>query len=55
MTHTSYILTAWLVSAGGVALYCARLVQRGRQLSRVVPPERRRWIDSDAATRRAKR
>ena len=55
MSHTSYILTAWLVSAGGVALYCARLVQRGRRLTRLVPPERRRWMDSDSATRHAKR
>lgn len=55
MTHSSYILTAWLVSAGAIALYCARLVQRGRQLTRLVAPERRRWIDSDTATRRAKR
>lgn len=55
MTHTSYILTAWLVSAGAVALYCARLVQRGRHLSRLVPPGRRRWMESDADTRRSTR
>lgn len=55
MSHASYILTAWLVSGASVALYCARLVQRGRRLSRAVSPERRRWIDSDGSTQRAKR
>lgn len=55
MSHTSYILTAWLVSAAGVALYCGRLVQRGRRLTRLVAPDRRRWMESDAAARRAKR
>jgi hypothetical protein len=55
MTHLSYILTAWIVSAVVVAAYCARLVQRGRQLSRSVPDDRRRWMTTDttdSATRR---
>ena len=49
MTHLSYILVAWIVSALAVAAYCARLVQRGRRLSRAVPAERRRWMTTDAA------
>jgi hypothetical protein len=32
MTHLSYILVAWIVSALAVAAYCARLVHRGRRL-----------------------
>jgi hypothetical protein len=47
MTHLSYILSAWIVSALAIAAYCARLMQRGRRLSRAVPPEHRRWISSD--------
>ena len=34
MTHLSYILAAWIVSALAIAAYCARLMQRGRRLSR---------------------
>jgi hypothetical protein len=49
MTHLSYILVAWIVSALAVAAYCARLVQRGRRLSRAVPTERQRWMTTDAA------
>jgi len=49
MSHVSYILSAWIVSALAVALYCARLVQRGRRLTKSVPPERRRWMTTDAS------
>jgi hypothetical protein len=55
MTHASYILTAWIVSCLAVGLYCLMLVQRGRRLTRSVAPERRRWMASDVASRRAKR
>ena len=48
LTHAGYILSAWIVSALVVAAYCARLVQRGRRLTRAVPPERRRWMTTDA-------
>lgn len=48
MTHLSYILAAWITSAIAIAAYGARLVQRGRQLSRSVPAERRRWMTTDA-------
>ena len=49
MTHASYILTAWIVSVLAIGAYCARLVQRGRQLSRSVPAEHRRWMTSDTS------
>jgi hypothetical protein len=54
MSHLSFILTAWVVSAAAVAAYCVRLVQRGRKLTRAVPADRRRWMTSDdaGATRR---
>jgi hypothetical protein len=55
VSHPSYILVAWIVSSLAVALYCLWLVQRGRRLTRSVAPERRRWMSSDVATRRAKR
>jgi hypothetical protein len=48
MTHLSYILVAWIVTALAVAAYCARLVHRGRRLSRAVPAARRRWMTTDA-------
>jgi hypothetical protein len=48
MSHLSFILTAWIVSAAAVAAYCARLVQRGRKLTRAVPADRRRWMTSDS-------
>ena len=47
MSHVSYILTAWIVSVLAIGAYCARLVQRGRRLSRAVPAEHRRWMTSD--------
>ena len=55
MTHASYILTAWIVATVAVAAYCARLVQRGRRLTRAVPAERRRWMTSDTADGSARR
>jgi hypothetical protein len=48
MSHLSFILTAWIVSAAAIAAYCARLVQRGRRLTRAVPAEHRRWMTSTA-------
>ena len=48
MTHLNFILSAWLVSALVVAAYCARLVQRGRRLTKAIPAERRRWMTTDA-------
>jgi hypothetical protein len=49
MTHLSFILTAWIVSAVAIGAYCARLVQRGRRLSRAVPAGNRRWMTTDAS------
>ncbi len=41
---TGYIVAAWSVVLGVFAVYAASLIVRGRRLSRLVPPERRRWL-----------
>jgi hypothetical protein len=43
MTHAGYVAAGWIASLGVLGLYGAHLVRRGRALSRVVPPEERRW------------
>ena len=45
--NTPYILAAWIVVFGTLALYAAITVARGRHLSRRIPPGQRRWVDSD--------
>lgn len=44
MSTTGYIVAAWVGTFGAVAGYAAWVVRRGRRLSRVVPPEQRRWL-----------
>jgi hypothetical protein len=44
MSTTAYIATAWIGTFAAVALYTAVIVRRGRRLSKVVPPEQRRWM-----------
>ena len=43
MRYGEYVLGGYLVSALAVGAYAARLLLRGRQLSKRVPPEERRW------------
>ena len=50
--NTGYILAAWIVGFGTLAIYAVVSVLRGRRLSRQVPPERRRWVDAPADERR---
>jgi hypothetical protein len=45
--NTGYILSAWIIVLGGLALYAAATIARGRRLARRVPPDRRRWADAD--------
>jgi hypothetical protein len=47
MTHLSSILTAWIVSSVIVGAFCLRVVQRGRRLTRSVPPRQRRWMTAE--------
>ena len=44
MTDPGYLIAGWGIALGGIGLYSARLVQRGRRLSRQVPEDRRRWM-----------
>ena len=41
---TGYIVAAWAVTFGGVGAYAAAVIRRGRRLSKVVPPGKRRWM-----------
>lgn len=43
MTHVGYIAAGWIATFGGIGLYAAAVIRRGRRLSRVVPPEEHRW------------
>lgn len=38
-----FVAAAWAIVFGGLAVYAARIVSRGRSLSAQVPPEKRRW------------
>jgi hypothetical protein len=42
-----YIIAAWSLVSGAVAVYALRLVQRGRTMTRRVPNNRRRWMSSE--------
>lgn len=44
MSTTFYIVTAWIVTFAVVGLYAGWIVRRGRELSREVPEEQRRWM-----------
>jgi hypothetical protein len=44
MSTTGYIITAWAATFGSVAVYAIAVVRRGRKLSRIVPPDQRRWM-----------
>ena len=46
MTHLGYLLVGWSVSLGCGVLYAMRIVFRGRALSRQVPADKRRWMQS---------
>ena len=43
MTHVAYVVAGWGATTVAIALYAARVIRRGRQLSPLVPPENRRW------------
>jgi heme exporter protein CcmD len=44
MSTNAYIAIAWAVTFAVIALYAAWIVRRGRELSRRVPEEDRRWM-----------
>lgn len=41
--YVGYVAAGWIVTVGAFGLYAARVIQRGRALSKAVPPEERRW------------
>jgi hypothetical protein len=43
MTHAGYVAAGWLATVGVIGGYAVLVVRRGRKLSRIVPPEGRRW------------
>jgi hypothetical protein len=48
MNGAGYIIASWLLMLGGVLLYAAHLIHRGRTLSPHVPASRRRWLRAQA-------
>ena len=48
MTHLGYIIAGWGISLGVLGGYGLSVIRRGRAVAKLVPPDRRRWIDSDA-------
>ncbi|MEM9132533.1 MAG: hypothetical protein AAF962_00140 [Actinomycetota bacterium] len=43
--HWEFVAVGYSFVFGGLALYTFFLLRRGRQLSRRVPPDRRRFLD----------
>jgi hypothetical protein len=43
MQDAGYVAAGWLLTLAAVGAYALHVLQRGRQLSRQVPPEERRW------------
>jgi len=44
MSDWGYVIAGWVLVFGGLAVYAAWVIVRGRNLSRQVPPEERRWM-----------
>ena len=44
MTDAGYVIAGYAVVFGAISAYVARLLLRGRTLSKEVQPERRRWM-----------
>lgn len=43
--HWGYVIVGYLIVFGGLAVYAALLINRGRQLTKRVPESRRRFLD----------
>ena len=39
-----YVGVTWVATAGVIGAYAALVIRRGKQLSRRVPEDRRRWM-----------
>ena len=44
MSDWAYILIAWIATFAATGVYAVYVIRRGRKLSRIVPPEQRRWM-----------
>ncbi len=44
MSTDGYIALAWIVTFASVGGYAVHVIRRGRQLSKVVAPDKRRWM-----------
>jgi heme exporter protein D len=53
MQYAGFVFGSWGVVAAALAVYAARLVLRGRSLSRSVEPEHRRWMQSSSPAGRS--
>ena len=47
MTHSGFIIAAWGITFGSLAVYAFSVVRRGRAAARRVAPGRRRWMTAD--------
>jgi heme exporter protein CcmD len=45
VSHASYVLSGYAISLGALGTYTWWVLRRGRQLSKQVPPARRRFLD----------
>lgn len=43
MTHAGYVAAGWIATAGLIGGYAIATIRKGRRLSKIVPPEERRW------------
>lgn len=43
--HWGYVIVGYLIVFGGLALYIASILTRGKRLAARVPEERRRFLD----------
>jgi hypothetical protein len=43
MTHAGYVAAGWIATFTVLGGYAVATIRRGKRLSRVVPPEERRW------------
>jgi len=43
MTSAGYVAAGWIATFGVLGAYAVLTIRKGRRLSRVVPPEERRW------------
>ena len=43
--HWAFVIAGYGIVLVGLTLYAGALIRKGRQLSRRIPPERRRFLD----------